>query len=69
MERVKKKVQIGADCVACGCCVKSCPRDALHIERGLYAQVKKEACIGCGRCVTVCPAQVMELVQVPDLVK
>ena len=28
------------DCVACGCCVKVCPMNAIEVYRGLYARVK-----------------------------
>ena len=28
------------DCVACGCCVKVCPLNAIQVYRGLYAQVE-----------------------------
>lgn len=38
------------DCVACGCCVKVCPLNAIQVYRGLYAQVDEDKCVGCGRC-------------------
>ena len=34
-------------CVACGVCVKVCPRDAVSIYKGSYSVVNEEACIGC----------------------
>lgn len=42
-------------CVACGVCVKTCPKSALSIHRGCYAQVG-EKCVGCGLCAKECPA-------------
>ena len=42
-------------CVACGVCVKTCPKGALAIYRGCYAQVG-EKCVGCGLCARECPA-------------
>ena len=43
-------------CVACGVCVKTCPRDAISIYRGCYATVDENLCIGCGICEKNCPA-------------
>ncbi|MEA4822801.1 MAG: 4Fe-4S binding protein [Clostridiaceae bacterium] len=47
------------ECVACGCCVKSCPRDAIIVVKGIYAHVDRDQCIGCGKCVRECPASVI----------
>lgn len=49
-------------CVACGACMKECPRSAIDIWKGCYAQIDTEKCVGCGRCVGVCPAGSLELV-------
>ncbi len=47
---IRKKAKVGTDeCVACGCCVKVCPRNAISIFRGLYASVDKNLCVGCGK--------------------
>ena len=43
-------------CVACGVCMKACPRDAITIYRGCYAVVEKDKCVGCGLCTKHCPA-------------
>lgn len=43
-------------CVACGTCIKVCPRNAIEIFKGCYAEVKNQLCIGCGKCSKVCPA-------------
>ena len=44
------------NCVACGVCMKSCPRGAISIYRGCYAVVEGEKCVGCGLCGKACPA-------------
>ena len=43
-------------CVACGICMKACPRNAISIYRGCYAVVEGEKCVGCGLCGKHCPA-------------
>ena len=43
-------------CVACGACMKACPRSAISIYRGCYAVVETETCVGCGLCAKTCPA-------------
>ena len=43
-------------CVACGVCLKVCPKGALSIYRGCFAQVEEEQCVGCGLCAKACPA-------------
>lgn len=48
-------------CVACGSCLKVCPRKAISIYRGLYAQVDKSQCIGCGLCAKECPASIISI--------
>lgn len=51
-------------CVACGCCVKVCPLQAIEIVRGVMAQVRQEKCVGCGKCARECPASVIEIREV-----
>ena len=43
-------------CVACGVCVKTCPKRALSVYKGCFAQVAAETCVGCGLCARECPA-------------
>ena len=43
-------------CVACGVCMKICPRGAIRIFRGCYAVADAEKCVGCGLCAKACPA-------------
>ena len=63
---VKRKAQIDRrECVACGCCVKVCPRQAIWVDRGLFARVEETLCIGCGKCAKECPASVIAMEEVP----
>ena len=41
-------------CVACGVCVKVCPKDAISIYKGCYAQIDEDKCIGCRSCKVNC---------------
>ena len=43
-------------CVACGACMKACPKGAISIYRGCYAAVDEAKCVGCGLCAKDCPA-------------
>lgn len=49
------------ECVACGCCMKVCPRDAISIPHGIYAEIDKDLCVGCGKCAKECPASIISL--------
>ena len=49
--RVRREI-----CVACGCCVPVCPKKAISVFKGMYAQVQEAACVGCGKCAGECPA-------------
>ncbi len=49
------------ECVACGCCIKVCPRKAITVPRGIHAVIDRELCVGCGKCVKECPASVISL--------
>lgn len=51
-------------CVACGCCAKVCPVQAIQIHLGVYARVDPDKCVGCGKCVKACPASVIDLREV-----
>lgn len=63
MSKRKKIALIDKDCVACGCCVRVCPRGALSVYKGFLAKVAQERCIGCGKCADACPAQVISMVE------
>lgn len=63
--RKKKKALVSAhECVACGCCIKVCPRNAIEIWKGIMAKIHMEKCIGCGKCATECPGSVILLQEV-----
>ena len=63
--RKKRKAFVGqADCVACGCCVKVCPLEAIRIISGIMAQVDMGKCVGCGKCAKECPASVITVREV-----
>ena len=32
-------------CVACGCCMKVCPKGAISVPKGIYAVVDVEKCV------------------------
>ncbi len=49
------------DCVSCGCCEKACPKNAIAVYHGIYANVNQELCVGCGLCVKACPADIISL--------
>ena len=63
--RKKRKAYVEQkDCVACGCCMKVCPMNAIEVHHGLYAQVDEDKCVGCGKCAKECPATVIEIREV-----
>lgn len=55
--KLKKYAQADkAKCVACGACIKECPRNAIEIWKGSYAIINGDICVGCGKCASTCPA-------------
>ena len=68
MEEIKRKKRkahvFQTDCVACGSCVKVCPKGAIKVYKGLYAQVDEALCIGCGKCAAECPAAIIVMEEV-----
>ena len=50
---------VSKQCVACGTCLKKCPKGAIHIEKGIIAVVNESLCIGCGLCEKTCHASVI----------
>lgn len=51
--------RVGRECVACGTCLKVCPRGAIRVVSGVAARVDENACVGCGKCAKACPADVI----------
>ncbi len=59
---IKRKAAVSIrECVACGCCMKICPKRAITIHKGIYANVNKDLCVGCGLCAKECPAGIITL--------
>lgn len=65
MEDVNKKIKSAViqknKCVACGACISECPKSAIRIINGSYAEVDKEKCVGCGLCKKVCAASAIKV--------
>ncbi len=57
----RKAIISKKECVACGCCIKVCPREAISIPYGSNAEVNYNLCVGCGKCAKECPASVIRL--------
>ena len=49
--------------MACGACMKVCPREAIKVKKGVRAFVDESLCVGCGLCVNTCPAGVISKVE------
>ncbi len=50
------------ECVYCGLCVKTCPCDALTVDRKEKVwEVDQDACVSCGACVEKCPKKCLSL--------
>lgn len=59
---IKRKAVVNIhDCVACGCCLKVCPRKAISVPHGVNAIIDRDLCVGCGKCARECPASVITL--------
>ncbi|MFA6109745.1 MAG: glycyl-radical enzyme activating protein [Candidatus Latescibacterota bacterium] len=50
-----------AQCVACGECVRACPRHSHLMLDGRHA-FDRRVCAACGRCAGVCPSGALELI-------
>ncbi len=62
---IKKKATVSIrECVACGCCMKVCPKNAITIPEGVYAEIDRTLCVGCGKCAKECPASIITLEEV-----
>lgn len=64
MKTGKKQALVDCNyCVGCGCCVKACPRGAVSVPEGIYAEVMAQKCVGCGLCARACPASAISIIQ------
>ena len=62
VRRARRKALVDQGrCVACGCCMKVCPRNAISIPNGIHAKIDEALCVGCGNCVRECPASIISL--------
>lgn len=62
MDKKKRKADVNTNlCVACGACMKVCPKTAITVYKGIYAQVDTDKCVGCGICAKTCPASIIEI--------
>ena len=64
IKKRRKAIVDAEHCVACGCCTKVCPMQAIEIVKGITAQVCMEKCVGCGKCAKECPASVIDIQEV-----
>jgi Pyruvate/2-oxoacid:ferredoxin oxidoreductase delta subunit len=44
--------------------MKVCPKKAITVPKGIYAEVNRDLCVGCGICAKECPASVITLEEV-----
>ncbi len=59
---MKRKAIIDTNlCVACGSCIKVCPKAAISVPHGANAVINEMLCVGCGKCAKECPASVITL--------
>ncbi|MDY6968213.1 MAG: RnfABCDGE type electron transport complex subunit B [Spirochaetota bacterium] len=49
-------------CLGLGDCERSCPFNAIYINKNGIPQVNKERCTGCGNCISACPRGIIRLV-------
>lgn len=62
LKRAKKTATVDTvHCVACGCCVRVCPMNAISINKGVFALVNTNKCVGCGKCAKECPASIISI--------
>lgn len=54
---MKKAVFNIKKCAACGRCTKVCPKNAIVVFNGMYAEVNENLCIGVEFVKTIVPLQ------------
>ena len=57
----RKFAIVSRECVACGNCVKYCPKQAIIINKGIHALIDMQKCVGCGKCAKACPAGIITI--------
>lgn len=63
MVKLIKVACVGNECVACGSCIRVCPKGAIWIDSGVIAKINEEKCVGCGKCAKTCPADVITIIE------
>lgn len=63
-ERMRGHVQIKIeDCISCGLCARSCPPEALKVDRAARTwTINRFDCVQCGNCTNVCPKKCLFMV-------
>ncbi|MCI6640229.1 MAG: 4Fe-4S binding protein [Pygmaiobacter massiliensis] len=64
IKKRRKAIIDQSNCVACGCCEKICPLQAIVVVGGIMAKVNPEKCVGCGKCAKKCPASIIHIQEV-----
>jgi formate hydrogenlyase subunit 6/NADH:ubiquinone oxidoreductase subunit I len=67
--KTKRTASVSKECVACGTCVKVCPRQGISIFKGTIAIVDSLICIGCKKCAQACPANVITMKETDNVEK
>jgi len=63
-ERTRGHIEIAIeDCIYCGMCMRSCPANALSVDRkeGTWS-IDRFMCIQCGYCVEKCPKKCLNII-------
>lgn len=61
----RPELQVTAgNCIACGACLKACPRGA-HAEADGQRRFDRQLCVACGRCAQGCYAEALKVVGRP----
>ena len=61
MTRVRKQAIVDqTGCVACGSCIKICPKGAISVWKGCFARVSEERCSAAGRRSAICKIKAKE---------
>jgi formate hydrogenlyase subunit 6/NADH:ubiquinone oxidoreductase subunit I len=57
------KVEINIDdCIFCGMCMRTCPADAIRVDRaGKTWEINPFSCVQCGGCVEHCPKKCLKM--------
>ncbi len=49
------------DCIKCGQCISSCPKNAVLKDENDFPKLDASLCIGCGACQNICPVKCVEV--------